>query len=440
MGNDRQDNPVLWLQDSRSRILNILLGVAVGFGVPAILVIAWTSFQTGDFNFRIYYYAIGFLAALILFIFRRIPYRVRALLFLFALVSFGIFAFYTGWLEGGARIFLLGAVVCAAVLIGPRAGLLVAGLCLAAYAGFALAISEGWLILPQMPDPTSAHVIAFEGFGFAITTGVTVISLWFLRQALDAVVTTFQDAQKSREQLAESAQQLDQANQELNERTRVLETFNQALENQIWRTTGQIQLDDVLRSQLGRAQLAERVIGQLCKYLDAQVGALFLLEDGVLRLWGRFAYPSNSSLPETYMPGRGLVGQAAIEKQMILVDDLVDDNFKVTSALGEALPRGLAAIPFLFQEQVIGVVEMGTLHGFSPRDIFFLNSVMPSIAVTFQTALANERINELLEETRKQADVLQAQEEELRAANEELLAQTDALHDVRKKSRRGKGG
>lgn len=440
MGNDRWDDPSTWLQDSRSRILNLLLGITMVLGALGVAFNVVASFLSGAFSFDTYYYFAGLAVAVFLFFSRRITDRVRASLFLAALFGFAVFAFHSGWLAGGARTFLIAAVVCAAVLIGPRAGLFMAGLGILTYIVFAIGFGDGWLILRRLPDPVTPPPMVIEGIGFSIAVGITVVSLWFLRQALDAVIATSRDARRSRELMADSAQQLDQANRALSERTRVLETFNQALENQIWRTNGQIRLDEVLREQQTIAQLAERVIGQLCKYLDAQVGALFLLEDDSLQLLGRYAYPADASLPERYRPGEGLVGQALVERQMIVVDDLVDENFKVSSALGEARPRGLVAVPFLFQDRVVGAIEMGALHGFGPREIFFLNSVMPGIAVTFQTALANARINALLDESRKQADTLQAQEEELRAANEELQAQADALREAGRRTRRGGGG
>src|SRR5512135_1058528 len=49
------------------------------------------------------------------------------------------------------------------------------------------------------------------------------------------------------------------------------------------------------------------------------------------------------------------------------------------------------------------------------------------MAIAFTTAQARTRVNELLAQTRQQAEELQAQEEELRAANEELESQTESL-------------
>ena len=49
-----------------------------------------------------------------------------------------------------------------------------------------------------------------------------------------------------------------------------------------------------------------------------------------------------------------------------------------------------------------------------------------SIAIAFQTAKARERIESLLLESQRQAEALQAQEEELRSVNDELHMQAES--------------
>ena len=42
-----------------------------------------------------------------------------------------------------------------------------------------------------------------------------------------------------------------------------------------------------------------------------------------------------------FAPGEGLVGQAALEKQPILLQNVPDDYIQITSGLGEAPPRNI---------------------------------------------------------------------------------------------------
>ena len=194
-----------------------------------------------------------------------------------------------------------------------------------------------------------------------------------------------------------------------------------------WQTEGQAQLNDRMRGEQDLQTLGNNVIEHLCQYLQAQVGTLYTLENNRLTLTSSYAYIRRDNVPDQFQIGEGLVGQAAREKKVCTLH-LPDDYIRITSAsLGELIPRSVLALPLLYSKQVLGVIELGTLSEFSPAQIEFLNSTIESIAIAFSTAQARTQVNELLAQTRQQAEELQTQEEELRATNEELEAQTESL-------------
>src|SRR5688500_19158876 len=99
----------------------------------------------------------------------------------------------------------------------------------------------------------------------------------------------------------------------------------------------------------------------------------------------------------------------------------------MSSCLVEVIPRHLLVSPIIYEDQVIGVIELGTLTEFSQAQMNFIQTVQDNIAIAFYTAQTRARVNELLVETQQQAEELQVQGEELRVANEELAAQTESL-------------
>ncbi|MGC1375588.1 MAG: response regulator [Anaerolineales bacterium] len=208
---------------------------------------------------------------------------------------------------------------------------------------------------------------------------------------------------------------------------RAVEEANHSLAAQMWQTTGQSLLNEKMRGEQDIPILANNVIEQLCRYLDAQVGTLYVLEGSLLKLAGSYAYTRRSNLPDQFQIGEGLVGQVAREKKACVVHLPADYIIITSPSLGELLPRTVLALPFVYDEQVIGVIEIGALTEFSSAQMEFLNSALESIAITFSTAQARKQVNELLRQTRQQAEELQAQEEELRATNEELETQTESL-------------
>ncbi len=198
------------------------------------------------------------------------------------------------------------------------------------------------------------------------------------------------------------------------------------IESQMWHATGQAQLSERIASSQGIPALANHVIKQLCQYLQIQVGALYVMEDNVLRLRGRYAH-GGGDFRGRFALNEGLVGEAAAEKQMYRLSDIPQDTLTLSSSFGEITFRHSVAAPFVYEDQVIGVVELGSLQEFTPAQLQFLETAMERIGVAFSTALARAQVDELLERTQQMTAELQAQSEELRVANEELESQTESL-------------
>ncbi len=203
------------------------------------------------------------------------------------------------------------------------------------------------------------------------------------------------------EQVVERTRNLESARQEI-------ETANQALQSQMWQVSGLAQLGDVMRGDQDLATLARNVIRQLCQYLDAPLGALYGLESGRLTLIGSYAYVHRKHLANEFALGQGIVGQAAREQQMITLSNVPDDYVALRTASGNISLRHILAIPFLFNDEVIGVIELGGLSEFTPSQLHFLEEAMSNIAIAFHTTQSRARIDALLAKTQEQHLVSQA--------------------------------
>jgi PAS domain S-box-containing protein len=207
----------------------------------------------------------------------------------------------------------------------------------------------------------------------------------------------------------------------------VKKRMENAVERQNWIGAGRTKLNDRMRRDKDVASLTQDIVTCLAEHLKAEVGALFLAEDSRLVLKGRYAYRKHASVPEVFALGDGLVGQAALDKKPMLVTDLPDDYILVGSGLGKTSPNSILLLPFFFDGQLKGVIELGSLKDFSELQMEFLSRVGDGIAIAIQTAQAREQLKVLLKETQKQTEELRVQEEELRAANDELEEQTQRL-------------
>lgn len=211
--------------------------------------------------------------------------------------------------------------------------------------------------------------------------------------------------------------------------TESLREYKTEIEKQDWLKSGQNELNEKMRSDQGILHLAQNVITYLAKYLDAQIGALYIAEEDSndLKLSGSYAFPKCKELNAIIKIGEGLAGQAAFEKEMISVTNIPEDYVRVNSAIGDSLPRNVLVTPLLLEGALKGVIELGSFREFSDTYMEFLNLVMENIAMGINSAQARTKMKALLEETQLQAEELEAQQEELSQINEELEQQTIEL-------------
>jgi nitrate/nitrite-specific signal transduction histidine kinase len=213
----------------------------------------------------------------------------------------------------------------------------------------------------------------------------------------------------------------------LNEMRNNLRNLSRENEARTWLLTGSGELNDRMRGDKDLLPLVQDIINHLTIYLRAQVGAVYVKENDELRLVGSYAFHLRKGNASNFTLGQGFVGQAALEKKTIVFNDIPENYIKINSGLGNSVPRNIIVFPFLYENDVKGVVEIGSAREFSELDMQLLQIAGDNIAIAVNAAQSRERLKQLLEETQRQAEELETQQEELRQSNEELQAKTDML-------------
>ncbi len=214
----------------------------------------------------------------------------------------------------------------------------------------------------------------------------------------------------------------------LSQMTESLRRASEENERERWLKTGPAELSDSMRGEQALPTLSKNIVTYLAKYLGAQVGLIYLAnDDETLRLTGSYAYTRRKHLATEIKPGEGLVGQAALERECILLSDVPEDYILINSGLGETAPRHILVMPVLHEGHVKGVLELGSITPFSNIQLDLLNLVAENIAITINSAQDRGKMAELLSETQRQSEQLHQQQEELKASNEELQEQTQVL-------------
>jgi CheY-like chemotaxis protein/GAF domain-containing protein len=180
-------------------------------------------------------------------------------------------------------------------------------------------------------------------------------------------------------------------------------------------------------------------MSELTPLVGAGYGAFFLAEDvedapPELQLISSYGYKLRKKVSNRFKLGESLVGQAALERQSILIADAPEDYVRVVSGLGEAAPRNIVVMPVLFEDQVMAVIELASFQAFTDVQRGFLDQLGETIGIVINTIQATMRTEELLrqsqgltQELQERSEELQSQQEELKRANSELEQQAQTL-------------
>ncbi|NNB89969.1 CHASE3 domain-containing protein, partial [Corallococcus exiguus] len=198
-----------------------------------------------------------------------------------------------------------------------------------------------------------------------------------------------------------------------------------------WLQTAQAELGMRMQGDQRMDRLGDNILRVLADTLDAQVGALYVADTThhFRRVAGHALPPDLEARHDTLAPGEGLAGQALKDGRAFHLRDVPEGYLPISSGLARGRPRHVLIAPAQVDGQVNSVVELGFLHPVHPSDLELLQRVSDAIGVAVRASHDRTRLEQLLEETQRQAEELQAQQEELRVSNEEIEEQSRVLKE-----------
>jgi signal transduction histidine kinase/HAMP domain-containing protein/ActR/RegA family two-component response regulator len=226
---------------------------------------------------------------------------------------------------------------------------------------------------------------------------------------------------------------------------------------QDWLNTNLARISGLMQGHRDLLQVARLIMSELTPITSAQYGAFYLSAPSMTDMPGSPAPGRHQSAePPAAHPGQqlaegdqeftriatygfrrggvshftlgeGLAGQAAMEHKRIVIQDAPPGYLTVGSGLGEAGPVSVVVLPITFEDRVLGVLELASLHQFDDVHLAFFDQFVPTIGVTINTIMANSRTEALLGQSQRlttqlqeRSDELQRQQAELRRSNAEL--------------------
>jgi CheY-like chemotaxis protein len=218
------------------------------------------------------------------------------------------------------------------------------------------------------------------------------------------------------------------AQRALQEQQHATEKAHALLQKQQWANVGRTRISEAIRSDLPIDQISSSFLKAVASYIEAALGSFYIMSaaDELERV-ATFAYSPGPDNKRIFSLGEGLIGEAAASHRILELKNPPDSYLTVESSLGRTTPAHILVVPLVFHDHVIGVLEVAGLKEFDPDVKALLEYVAEYASIRINAAIKRVRLQELLQQTQKQAEELQAQQEELQSTNEELNQQSRAL-------------
>ncbi|HEY7515514.1 MAG TPA: MCP four helix bundle domain-containing protein, partial [Vicinamibacteria bacterium] len=205
-----------------------------------------------------------------------------------------------------------------------------------------------------------------------------------------------------------------------------------AMEDQRWVKANVAALTGALQGAATLAEFGERLLSGLVPALGGGVAGFYSLEPGETRLRriAHYGLAEAGQSEEWIGLGEGLAGQCARDGKVVKLEGVPPGYLRISSGLGEAAPAQVEAWPIASRDALMAVIEVASFRALGARERALLEEVLPAAALNLEVLQRNLRTQELLVQTRDQAEELEAQQKSLRRAQEELLLQKQKAEEA----------
>ncbi len=279
-----------------------------------------------------------------------------------------------------------------------------------------------------------AHVPGAAGTWKDLTANVNLLAANLTNQvrAIAEVATAVTKGDLTRSIQVDARGEVSELKDNINAMIGTLRVTTERNTEQDWLKTNLAKFSRMMQGQRDLVTVGKLLLSELAPLVNAQQGIIYVVDGGAetpylreLASYAAEAYERRE--PRRYLLGEGLVGQAAVDRQRLLLTDIPPD-IRVHGGLLNARPRSLIVLPVLYEGNVKAVIELASLGEFTASHLAFLEQLTGSIiGVVLNTIEATMRTEGLLKQSQQLAGELQSQQVELQQTNEELANKAKLL-------------
>ena len=280
-----------------------------------------------------------------------------------------------------------------------------------------------------------AHVPGAAGTWKDLTANVNLLAANLTNQvrAIAEVATAVTKGDLTRSIQVEARGEVSELKDNINAMIGNLRATTERNNEQDWLKTNLAKFSRMMQGQRDLVTVGKLLLSELAPLVNAQQGIVYVMDGttdgGHLRELATYADQGDGETgSRQYAIGEGLVGQAAADRQRLLITDMPDDSIRISSGLMTARPRNVIVLPVLYEGHVKAVMELASLSSFTASHLAFLEQLTGSlVGVVLNTIETTMRTEGLLTQSQQLAGELQAQQTELQQTNEELANKAKLL-------------
>lgn len=225
-----------------------------------------------------------------------------------------------------------------------------------------------------------------------------------------------------------------------------IEQSNVVMRQQNWIKDGVSQLSVELAGEASLHEVCRKALTFTARYVNAGQGVLYVYDQAAeeLTLQASYAFIERDAASRAYRLGEGTVGQAAFERQPIVVKHPDPETHTITTGTVQAPALQTYTLPLVYEDELYGVLELAFFVELTASVREFVQEAVRVTATAVFSTAQRERVQDLLRASQESAaqaeeatELARQQAEDARNANilleekqQELEQQSEELRQM----------
>lgn len=195
------------------------------------------------------------------------------------------------------------------------------------------------------------------------------------------------------------------------------------LERENWLQSEESLLSEKIIKSNSLKELSQAIITNFMDRFNVTAGAVFIrksMEDDLFERTASIGLKDSEEMANFRLSESGLIAVAVQNKKPVVVQDIQNANWRISSGLGDYSPKAVIVAPFLYKNEVIGIIELALMKEPCKNILELLVEVSEKLAGFILNETSREILKDLVREVQDKSVALQSQQRILQETNDEL--------------------